>query len=727
MTRLLRTTRLVVGPLLAASCMFAVNATAQTLPVLSIDSPSVNEGDSGSTNLVFTVTLSAASASTVTVQYADAGTGTATSGTDYTAVSAGMLSFAAGTTSQTITVAVQGDTTSEPDETVVITLGNAVGATVSTAPRIGRGTIEDNDTLSINSPFVTEGDSGSANLVFTVSLSGSKTTAVTVNYADAGTGTATSGTDYTAVTAGMLSFAAGTTSQTITVSVTGDMTVESDETVVIALSSASGATLSATASSGTGTIRDDDASTPTFSINSPTVTEGDSGSTNMNFTVTLNPAANRSTRVIFGITGGTATSGTDYTTSLLNNRVTLRFNAGETSKTVSVAVQGDTLDEPDETVVAQLSGAFPPFAARIGAGMGTGTGTITDDDTSDVTIDSPTVAEGDTGSTNMTFTVSLSTANSRQVTMPWGVGTALSSATRGTDYRTTATIGNSADLTFAPGETSKTVTVEILGDRTDEPDETVIVQLGTPTNANLESANRRGTGTITDDDLAWLRTGPVSVAEGDSGSTNLNFTITLSDPAGEAVTVAYADTGRGTATSGTDYTALAAGTLTIAQGTTTGTIAVEVTGDTVTERHETVVLALSNPTNARFVTASMATWTGTIRDDDGFPTANAGADQTVNEGATVTLTGSGSDPDGDPITSYRWTQTAGPAVTLTSVTTATTSFTAPTGLVADEVLRFSLVVEANDEGASDSVDILVNADHPELVGGSGAEPDGGGR
>ena len=709
MTRLLRATRLVVGPLLAASCMFAVNATAQTLPVLSIDSPSVNEGDSGSTNLVFTVTLSAASASTVTVQYADAGTGTATSGTDYTAVSAGMLSFAAGTTSQTITVAVQGDTTSEPDETVVITLGNAVGATVSTAPRIGRGTIEDNDTLSINSPFVTEGDSGSANLVFTVSLSGSKTTAVTVNYADAGTGTATSGTDYTAVTAGMLSFAAGTTSQTITVSVTGDMTVESDETVVIALSSASGATLSATASSGTGTIRDDDTSTPTFSINSPTVTEGDSGSTNMNFTVTLNPAANRSTRVIFGITGGTATSGTDYTTSLLNNRVTLRFNAGETSKTVSVAVQGDTLDEPDETVVAQLSGAFPPFAARIGAGMGTGTGTITDDDTSDVTIDSPTVAEGDTGSTNMTFTVSLSTANSRQVTMPWGVGTALSSATRGTDYRTTATIGNSADLTFAPGETSKTVTVEILGDRTDEPDETVIVQLGTPTNANLESANRRGTGTITDDDLAWLRTGPVSVAEGDSGSTNLNFTITLSDPAGEAVTVAYADTGRGTATSGTDYTALAAGTLTIAQGTTTGTIAVEVTGDTVTERHETVVLALSNPTNARFVTASMATWTGTIRDDDGFPTANAGADQTVNEGATVTLTGSGSDPDGDPITSYRWTQTAGPAVTLTSVTTATTSFTAPTGLVADEVLRFSLVVEANDEGASDSVDILVNA------------------
>ena len=680
-----------------------------TLPVLSIDSPSVNEGDTGSTDLTFTVTLSAAYSQDVTVTYADTLTGTATSGTDYTALSATTLTITAGTTSQTFNVSVQGDTTAELDETVVITLGNPTNATVSTAPRTGTGTgtITDDDTLSISSPFVDEGDSGSANLVFTVSLGGTKAAAVTVNYADAGTGTATSGTDYTAVTAGTLTIAAGATSGTITVLVTGDTTVEPDETVVIALTNASGAGLLPTTSTGTGTIRDDDTSgTPTFSIDSPTVSEGDSGSTNMTFTVTLNPAANRSTRVILGITGGTATSGTDYTTSLQNNRVTLRFNAGETSKTVSVAVQGDTLDEADETVVAQLSGAFPPFAARIGAGMGTGTGTITDDDTSMVSIDSPTVVEGDTGSRNMTFTVSLSTANSRQVRIAYTDVGAQQTATSGTDY----TALPDGTLTFAPGETSKTVTVEVLGDRIDEPDETVRVQLGLPANANaMLGTNWRGDGTITDDDLAWLRTGPVSVAEGDSGSTNLNFTITLSDPAGEQITVAYADTGRGTATSGTDYTALAAGTMTIAQGATTGTIAVEVLGDGVTERDETIELALSNPTNARFVVQSMATWTGTIRDDDGFPVANAGADQEVSEGATVTLTGSGSDPDGDTIDEYRWTQTAGPAVTLSSATGTTTSFTAPTGLVADEVLRFSLTVTAGGEGGSDSVDVTVNA------------------
>ena len=681
-----------------------------TLPVLSIDSPSVNEGDSGSTDLTFTVTLSAAYTQDVTVTYADALTGTATSGTDYTALSATVLTITAGTTSQTFNVSVTGDTTSELDETVVITLGNPTNATVSTAPRTGTGTgtIQDDDTLSISSPFVDEGDSGSANLVFTVSLGGAKATAVTVNYADAGTGTATSGTDYTAVTAGTLTFAAGTTSQTITVLVTGDTDVEADETVVIALTNASGAGLSTTASSGTGTIRDDDGTTPTFSI-APTavsVAEGDSGSTNTTFTVTLNPAATSNTRVIFGVTGGTATSGTDYTTPYQNNRITLRFNAGETSKTVSVAVQGDTLDEEDETVVVGLSGAFPVFSTTINSSANTGTLTITDDDTSEVSIDSPTVVEGDTGSTNMTFTVSLSRANSRQVAIHYtGVG-AQSTASSGTDY----TALPAGTLTFAPGETSKTVTVEVLGDTIDEPDETVRVQLGIGANANvILGTNWRGDGTITDDDLAWLRTGPVSVAEGDSGSTNLNFTITLSYPAGEQVTVAYADTGRGTATSGTDYTALAAGTMTIAQGATTGTIAVEVLGDGVTERNETIVLALSNPTNARFVVQSMATWTGTIRDDDGFPVANAGPDQTVSEGATVTLTGSGSDPDGDTITEYRWTQTAGPAVTLSSATGTTTSFTAPTGLVADEVLRFSFVVTAGGEGGSDSVDVTVNA------------------
>ncbi len=565
--------------------------------------------------------------------------------------------------------------------------------------------------LSIDSPSVVEGDSGSTNLNFTVTLSASSTSQVTVAYADAGTGTATSGTDYTALTAGMLTFAAGTTSRTITVSVTGDTSHESHETVVVTLSNPTNATVSATAGSGTGTIRDDEGLT--LSVNSPTVAEGDSGSTNLNFTVSLSAASTQNVNVIFGITGGTATAGTDYTTSLTNNRIRLRFRPGQTSKTITLAVQGDTLDEPDETVLVALSGAS--FNARITTG--TGTGTITDDDPlPTLSIDSPSVTEGDSGSTDMIFTISLSAASGREVRMAYGIYPGDGTATANTDF---TGIDGFRFFTFAPGETSKTFTVEVLGDTDPEADETVGIRLAAgPANAVL-GGNGRGVGTITDDDIAFLRTGPASVAEGDSGSTNLNFTVSLAAASGKTVTVDYADTGRGTATSGTDYTALAAGTLTIAPGDTSGTITVEVTGDEVVERPETVLLTLSNPTNARFLIASMASLTGTIRDDDGFPVANAGADQTVSEGATVTLSGSGSDPDGTPVSGYRWTQTAGPAVTLTSATTATTSFTAPTGLAADETLRFSLVVTAGFEGGSDSVDILVNAANPNWTAEAG--------
>ena len=169
-------------------------------PTLSIDSPSVNEGDSSTRMLNWTVSLSAASGRRVTVAYAGGTGGTATSGTDHTALVAGALTFSPGDTTKTFGVSVTGDTDEEPNETVVATLSNATNATISTAT--GTGTIVNDDgvLVSIDSPSVTEGDSGSKNLTFTATLSTASAQQVTVDYADAGTGTAASGTDYTAIT-----------------------------------------------------------------------------------------------------------------------------------------------------------------------------------------------------------------------------------------------------------------------------------------------------------------------------------------------------------------------------------------------------------------------------------------------------------------------------------------------------------------------------------------------
>ena len=592
-------------------------------PELSIDSPSVTEGDDASANLTFTVSLSVESGKQVTVQYADAGTGTATSGTDYTAITGGTLTFAVGTTSQSFDVSVTGDTDEEPSETVEVSLSSATNATVSPTAGTGRGTILDDDApvfpeiedleLSIDSPRVTEGDRRSRELTFTVTLNAASGDDVTVRYADAGTGTATSGTDYRAIRGGTVTLVAGATTEEFTVRVIGDTADEPDETVVVALSDPVNAVVSSTAGTGTGTILDND-DAPTLSIDSPRVTEGDSGSATLTFTVRLSVASGREVTVQYAVTGtGTATAGTDYT---VLGEGTLTFAAGTIEQSFDVTVPGDTENEPDETVVVSLSS---PTNAVVSSTAGSGTGTIIDDDGPEdpgmededkdleLAIDSPRVTEGDSGSTDLKFTVRLSAASEREVTVRYadaGTGT----ATSGTDYEA---LGGGT-LTFAAGTTTREVTVRVTGDTLDEEDETVLVSLSDAVNAAITTGT--GTGTIADDDAApALSIDSPRVTEGDSGSRDLTFTVTLSAASGRDVTVRYADAGTGTATSGTDYEALGGGTLTFAAGTIEQSFGVSVTGDTMDEPDETVVVSLSNAVNAVIATG---TGSGTIIDDD---------------------------------------------------------------------------------------------------------------
>ena len=223
-----------------------------------------------------------------------------------------------------------------------------------------------------------------------------------------------------------------------------------------------------------------------------------------------------------------------------------------------------------------------------------------------VSIGDATVTEGNAGTLNAAFTVTLSAAFGQPVTVNYS--TANGTATAGSDFQTA-----SGTLTFAPGETSKTITVAVLGDRTFEPNETFAVNLTRTTNATIGDGN--GTGTIVNDDTYVTPTisiDDVAKAEGRNGTMRFTFTVTLSVPFATAVTVNYS-TANGTATAGTDYTA-ASGTLTFAPGETTRTITINVKGDRKREADETLFVNLFGATGGALILDPQGI--GTILNDD---------------------------------------------------------------------------------------------------------------
>src|SRR5205085_6910937 len=158
------------------------------VPYVSISDVTVTEGNTGSVSATFTLSLSVASGTPVTVHYATAN-GTAAAGSDYTATS-GDVTFAAGQTSKTVTVAVLGDRLAESTETFAVNLSAPTNAFIGDGQ--GVGTILDNEPrISINSVSKKEGNGGTTLFVFTVSLSAAYDQPVTVNYTTAdGTATA---------------------------------------------------------------------------------------------------------------------------------------------------------------------------------------------------------------------------------------------------------------------------------------------------------------------------------------------------------------------------------------------------------------------------------------------------------------------------------------------------------------------------------------------------------
>jgi hypothetical protein len=235
-----------------------------------------------------------------------------------------------------------------------------------------------------------------------------------------------------------------------------------------------------------------------------------------------------------------------------------------------------------------------------------------------LSINDVSLAEGNSGTTGFIFTVTLASGGSLPVTVDYA--TADGTATAGSDYQAT-----SGRLTFAPGDTQKTITVLVNGDSTNEPDETFFVNLSNPTNAAVTRS--QGLGLIVNDDAPGIRLSAanytvnedvtdavLTVVRGGDLSQPATVDYTTSDQAGDAP----CNLAGGFASRRCDYE-FTARTLHFAAGENTKTISIPIIDDTYVEGPETFTVTLSNPTGASLGSISSATVT--IVDNDSIPDA----------------------------------------------------------------------------------------------------------
>ena len=478
-------------------------------------------------------------------------------------------------------------------------------------------------TVSEASATKNETDSGSTSFTFTVTRSGSTAGASAVTWAVAGSGASPANADDFAggvLPSGTLSFAAGESTKTITVGVRGDTIIEPDEGFTVSLSSPTGATLGSPFQA-TGTIRNDDFPTVTITAVNADKPEGTgSGPTPFTFTVTRPSAATGAASFAWAVTGSgvDAADAADFAGGVLPSGI-LAFAAAETSKTIAVNVSADGIIEVDEGFTVSLSS---PTGAALGVPV-QATGTIRNDDFPAVTIvasaaNNPEGTGG--GPTVFTFMVTRQSGFAGSSTVAWSVAGSGPKPANAADF--TGGVLPSGTVSFAAGETSKTITVNVAADGLVEADEGFTVTLSSPTGATL-GVPAQASGTIRNDDirsrLSIAATDAVK-SEGDIGRTPFTFTLTRTGDLSGVVSVPWSIVGSGlNQADRLDFIGgvLPSGTIRLAPGRQTQTLIVNVLCDRIAEFDEQFTITLGTPLGGLdTVEAGLSSAAATIRNDD---------------------------------------------------------------------------------------------------------------
>ncbi|MDE0417139.1 MAG: hypothetical protein OXI95_09425, partial [bacterium] len=481
--------------------------------------------------------------------------------------------------------------------------------------------------VSFESPSLTVGEWRDSGVRIWLTLDPAPTSDIVVKYTVGGT--ATAGSDYFRPRIfGSLKVQAGTKETLITVFVTRDSAEEDDETVIFELAGGAGYRVGSV-DSHTLTIADDDrTSSPRIPVawfpSSRSVVGEDAGTHEV--TVRLSPAPTSDISLDFlvapswGFNGWKSTLGADYTVSPIVRQarrddgqrvayVRIPVPAGATTAVVPFTIVDDRAQERNELVVVHMD-LGQGYAA---SNQDIHTFEIIDND--GPSVDSTPVASfasasqsADEGSGTSDVTVNLSPAPASDITLSYTVG---GTATAGSDF----TIANSGTVTVPAGATTATIPVTLIDDSVQEGSETIVLKLAAGSGYKVGSS---GTHTLTiaasDPPVASFASASQSA---DEGSGTSDVTVNLSPaPLGD-ITLSY--TVDGTATAGTDYTALS-GTVTVSRGATTATIPVTLIDDSVQEGSKTVVLTLA--AGADYKVGSPDTHTLTVLDNETPPTVS---------------------------------------------------------------------------------------------------------
>ena len=450
--------------------------------------------------------------------------------------------------------------------------------------------------LSVSDPTIVRPVSGPAQAVFTVSLNGPSFFPVSVHFATQDRTATTAAGDYTGQS-GTLSFpAGGATSQTVSVPISATTRRGGPDQFDLVLSAATAASIADSVATATLINRQGAFSVSVRDVN---VLRSTSAATTATFTVGLNvaPVAGEQVTVNVNTANGTATAGSDFT-ALAPTVVT--FNAGEKSKTVTVAVAPKPLATPTRTFNLTLSGASANAAIADASAVATLRSTGVATPPPSIYITDNNILRPAAGSGPASYVVNLGSASTSAVTVHYATADGSATSSAG-DY--TPTSGN---LTFAPGETSKTVPVTVFSTARHAINEDFTLVLSSPTGAVL--GDTTGTTRMTN------RSGPIAVSAVDaavvrsaSGGSTATVSVTLSavPAAGETVTVAVA-TADGTAIAGTDYTALATTTVTFSAGERTKLVAIPVAAIPAGTPARSFSLALSAPSANAYIADSAA-------------------------------------------------------------------------------------------------------------------------